>query len=254
MIHIGIADYGMNARYGQFYDYEERMDDIKKIGYEGCERLSPTDAADALQKASYLKGHGMSFATCNAPTIEKSIKWTAALGGKYIWCSGLMEVHNLNDLIIRANYLEETCERYGICCAIHNHLASYVETQEQLEEFLDRCPGVGMILDIGHLNAAGGNVKEVFNKYYDRIKAIHLKDWVNDEENPVWIGAAAAGLGKGHFCALGKGLFADDNKYVVEECVKRGFDGWIHVEQDTHLRDPLVDLAESRELIRSWGL
>lgn len=237
----------MNFRYGAFYDYEERMERIKEIGYEGCERLTPLDASDALQKASILASKGMGFATCNAPTFEYAIKWTAAPGKKYVWCDNLMGMDSFDDVCIRTNYLEAACEKYGICCAVHNHLGTFLETQEQLEEFLARCPGVGMIFDIGHLGAAGGNVKEVFDKYYDRVKAIHLKDWKLDAEKAVW-------LGKGFFCALGKGEFADENRYVVTEAIRRNFDGWILVEQDTHLREPLLDLAESRKLIRSWGI
>lgn len=247
MIRIGIADYGMNVRYGGFYDYEERMDRIREIGYDGLERLTPTDAADALRKASALALRGMGFATCNASDIEYAIKWTAAFGKKYIWCDNLMGADSFDALCLRANYLQAACEKYGICCAIHNHLGSPVESQAELEEFLARCPGVGMIFDIGHLGAADGNVQQIFDKYFDRIKAIHLKDWKLDAEKAVW-------LGKGYFCALGKGELEAENRYVVKEALKRNFDGWILVEQDTHLREPLEDLRESRELIRSWGI
>ncbi len=54
MLKIGMADYGMNQWYGGFYDYEQRMHDIKALGFDGLERLSSNDAADALQKASIL--------------------------------------------------------------------------------------------------------------------------------------------------------------------------------------------------------
>lgn len=248
MIRVGIADYGMNVYYGGLYDYEERLDAIKKIGYDGLERLRATDSADAMNKAVMLARRGMSFATCGETmSVEHSIQWTAAFGKKYIWVSGLMGASDFDGLCQRTNYLTEICAKYGIHAAIHNHLGSLVETQEQLETYLSRCPDVGMILDVGHLGAAGGNVKEIYDRYYDRIMAIHLKDWKIDPENAVW-------LGKGYFCALGKGELVNENRYVVEESVRRGFDGWILVEQDTHLREPLLDLAESRELIRSWGL
>lgn len=247
MIHVGIADYGMNVYYGELYDYAQRLDAIREIGYEGIERLRATDAADAMGKAVMAARRGMGFATCQATTLEHSIQWTAALGRNYVWCADFMGAGDFDNLCQRARYLTEACAAYGISPAIHNHLGSLVETQEQLEEFLARCPGVGLLFDIGHLGAADGNVEEIFDKYYDRIKAIHLKDWKLDPEHPVW-------KGKGYFCALGQGELAEQNKYVVQQSVRRGFDGWILVEQDTHLREPLKDLAESRELIRSWGL
>ena len=60
MRKIGIADYGMNVWYGGFMDYEQRMQDIKAIGYDGIERLTPIDAADALNKATTLIRHAIS--------------------------------------------------------------------------------------------------------------------------------------------------------------------------------------------------
>ena len=85
MEKIGVADYGMKVWYGNFYDYEERLRNVRAIGYDGLERLHPMSAEDALMKAARLKELGMGFATCNAPYMEWSIKWTSALGGKYVW-------------------------------------------------------------------------------------------------------------------------------------------------------------------------
>lgn len=38
----GIANYGMNVWYGGCFDAEERLQDLKKIGYEGLERCAAT--------------------------------------------------------------------------------------------------------------------------------------------------------------------------------------------------------------------
>lgn len=247
MIKVGIADYGMNVWYGDFYDSTERMDQIKAIGYDGLERMRPIDTADAMNKAVVLARRGMSFATVAAPNVELSIKWTAAFGRKYVWNQGWNNSKDLDEYCRMCNEMSKACRNYGIRTAVHNHLGTKVETQEQLETFLEKCPDAGLIFDIGHLGAAGGNVREIFDKYYDRIVAVHLKDWKIDPKNAVW-------KGTGYFCALGEGVLAEENRYVVENCIKRGFDGWILVEQDTHMREPLEDLKQSRELIRTWGL
>ena len=247
MLKVGIADYGMNQWYGGFYDYEQRMDDIKALGFDGLERLCPTDAADALQKASILAKKGMDFATCLAPTIEQKIQWTAAFGKSYIW-TDIIRAENLDVLCRRVNYLTETCKKYGIRAAMHNHLGTLVETQEQLETFLKACPDAGMVFDVGHLAVAGGNVREIMDKYYDRIEAIHLKGWVmKDPDQSNW-------QQRGYFCGLGQGNFPVDNEYVVKTALEKGFDKWIFIEHDTHLREPLDDLAESREILRKWGI
>ena len=58
---------------------------LKRIGYEGTERLSITGAADALEGAARYRKLGMDFATCLGPTPQTSIRWTAALGKTYVW-------------------------------------------------------------------------------------------------------------------------------------------------------------------------
>jgi hypothetical protein len=52
MEKIGVADYGIFAWDGGFYDYSERIERVSAIGFDGLERLYPTSAEDALQKAS----------------------------------------------------------------------------------------------------------------------------------------------------------------------------------------------------------
>ncbi len=39
----------------------------------------------------------------------------------------------------------------------------------------------------------------------------------------------------------------------MKAVAKTGFDGWVFIEHDTHLREPLVDLAVSREYLRKAG-
>ncbi len=250
MRKIGIADYGMNVWYGGFMDYEQRMQDIKAIGYDGIERLTPIDAADALNKATTLAKLGMDFATVLAPSLELKVQWTAAFRKEYIW-TDVQANHSQDSLETycrRVNYLAATCKKYGIKTAVHNHLGCIVETQEQLETFLGKCPDAGLVFDVGHMAVAGGNVREIMDKYYDRIVAIHLKDWVmKDPSQKEW-------WDRGYFCGLKQGNFPVDNEYVVKTAVERGYDKWIFIEHDTHLREPLEDLAESREILREWGV
>ena len=250
MIKVGIADYGMNVWYGGFMDYETRMQQIKAIGYEGIERLTPIDAADALNKATILAKLGMDFSTVLAPTLELKVQWTAAFGKKYIWSD--VQINHAKDTMDtycrRVNYLIEAGKKYGVKIAVHNHLGCIVETQEQLDEFMEKCPDAGLVFDVGHMAVAGGNVREVFEKYYDRIVAIHLKEWVStDPDAKEW-------WDRGYFCGLGQGNTNVDNEYVVKAAIEKGYDKWILIEHDTHKREPLEDLADSREILRKWGI
>ena len=46
----------------------------------------------------------------------------------------------------------------------------------------------------------------------------------------------------------------DINEKVIKLLIEKGYDKWIHVEHDTHLRDPKIDLGISREYIRNCGI
>ena len=63
----------------------------------------------------------------------------------------------------------EIAKQYGVKVGIHNHLGTPVETQEQLEEFLTRCPNCYIVFDIGHHHGAGGDPLYIIEKYFDRL-------------------------------------------------------------------------------------
>lgn len=248
---IGVADYGMYVWEGGMFDYAQRLMDLKNIGYEGLERLRPITEADALNTAAAVRRLGMDFATCLAPTPEKSIQWSAALGREYVWTA--VTAKNFDDFCRQVNVQAKACARYGIKVALHNHLGSLVETQAQLDEFMERCPDAGLLLDTGHLSVAGGDPLMTADRYYDRLVAIHLKCWATkDMSKEKW-------YERGYFTGLDYKSDAPDavnvpNREVVALLKARGFDKWVMVEHDTHLREPLLDLAASREWLRAQGV
>jgi len=242
---FGIADYGMNVWHGALYDTEERLEQLKGIAYDGLERLHATSPSDALLKSAAFKRMGMDFATCAGPSIEANIKWTAALGKSYIWAQS--SATDFDVYCRQVNDLTRAAARYGVKVGLHNHLGAVVETQAQLECFLQACPLSGLILDTGHLAAAGGDNLEIVRKYSQRLVAVHLKDWF--ETNP----QAANWWERGRFCELGAGNIGQDNAAVLHAIANAGFDGWVFIEHDTHLRDPLIDLSVSREYLRTAG-
>jgi len=244
---FGIADYGMNVWYGGCFDVEQRLIDLRGIGYQGLERLRATSPAEALQTAATFRRLGMDFGTCLGPDPQLSIQWTAALGKAYVWTQ--VTGKDFDAFCRQVNVQAQACARWGIRVALHNHLGSLVESQAELEEFMKRCPEAGLIFDTAHLAAADGNCLEVVEQFGARIVAVHLKDWfVTDPD---------IGLDRwpqrGRFCELGAGNIGLDNAAVMRALVEAGYDGWIFVEHDTHLQDPLKDLEISRQYLRDAG-
>lgn len=242
---FGIADYGMNVWDGGVFDYEARWMDLKAIGYDGIERLTPLSEADAVHRAARMHKLGMDFGTVLAPTPELSIQWTAAFGKGYVWTA--VTGKDFDTFCRQVNVQAEVCERWGIRVALHNHMGSLVESQEELETFLARCPKCRLILDTAHLAAVKGDPVDIVRRYPERLQTLHLKDWLELAPGAdIW-------HRRGRFCELGAGNIGMDNAAVMHAAVELGFDGWVFVEHDTHLQDPLKDLAISRQYLRNAG-
>lgn len=246
MIKVGIADYGLNCWYGALYDYNQRFEMLKKIGYDGIERIEVRSAAEAMDVSATAKRLGMDFCTCRGGTASESIMWTAALGKPYVWVES--KDKELDVFCRQTNAQIDAAEKYGIKVALHNHLGLTVETSEQLDYFMQKCPKCQLILDVGHFSAAGGNSVEAIKKYSDRIAAIHLKDYVyKDKSAEYW-------WDRLRFCELGAGVMGDENARIIKTLSDIGYSGWIFVEHDTHLQDPIIDLTVSRNYIKQFGI
>ncbi len=246
MEKLGVADYGLLVWYGGFYDYNERIDSVKALGYHGLERIYPKSAEDALLAASNLKRKGMGFATVNSPDPELAMRWTAALGGEYVWAN-VQGAKTFEDYLRQVRYQTEAAEKYGLSVAVHNHLGLVVETQEQVETMLKECPKTKLLFDVGHLAVAGGDVEYIAKKYYDRIVAYHFKGWQTSDTPD-----ADEWYNRGYFTGLEKGDYFINNEAVFKNAIKNGFNGWMFIEHDTHKQDPLIDLKESYNVMMKW--
>lgn len=92
---------------------------------------------------------------------------------------------------------------------------------------------------------AGGNPVEIVKKYHNRISVMHLKDVFMTG------GTREDGIAEYRFCELGAGNSGFDNTPVIEALLDVKWDGWIHIEHDVHLRDPLKDLAASLNFVKN---
>ena len=246
MIKVGVADYGLNCWYGALYDYEQRFELLKTTGYDGLERLEARSAAEAVEISAAARRYGLDFVTCRGGTPLETLRWSAGLGKRYVWIES--QAKDFSVFCRQANEQIRAAADYGVHVALHNHLGLTVETQEQLDAFMENCPDCQLLLDVGHLAAAGGDPVETIRRYAQRLAAVHLKDYVyKDRSAEHW-------WDRLRFCELGAGVMGEQNVRIIETLTSVGYDGWLLVEHDTHLHDPAEDLAVSREYIRKLGI
>ena len=251
MIKIGVADYGMDVWHGGCYDITERLEALRSIGLDGTEWLKAVDAADAVYKAASYREMGMDFASCSiAASQELGMTVTAALGKEYVWLLPGAATRDVDFEVYcrRANGFVKAAARFGLKAALHNHIGTRVESQKELEDFMQAVPGAHLLLDIGHLAAAGGDNVAIVEKYCNRLASVHFKDvYVMDESigfDEWWK--------RLRFCELGGGNIGVDYAEKANQLIRSGYDDkWIFIEHDTHLREPLEDLKVSSEILRN---
>jgi len=138
--------------------------------------------------------------------------------------------------------LEAFCADHGLVQAIHPHLGTLLERQEDVQRVLDNT-SAGFTLDTGHLLIGGYDPVEFVRNHHDRIRHVHLKDVVLDLALPVLHGEQTimAGVQAGMFCNLGAGDVPIAE--VVHAVHANGFDGLYVVEQDAAIVGDLPALG-----------
>ena len=177
-------------------------------------------------------------------------EWPAPPLGRDSWARLIDATHRVADI---------AKEKFGLPIAFHAHVQTHVETEEQLEAFLqdtDR-DRVSLCLDTGHHAFRGGDPVDFLRRHHDRVSYMHFKnldravlDKVLADDIPV---KDAKEIGV--YRPLDSGMI--DYREVGELLRDKGYDGWVVVEQE--LGGPsgagALDLAkQARDYLRQVGI
>lgn len=151
----------------------------------------------------------------------------------------------------------ETLLEKGVRACFHNHVGTFVETEEEIERLLAAVDPEILFLgpDTGHLAWAGVDVLDFCRRHASRIKTMHLKDidlavqqeghkagwdYKTFEQHAIWTEIGDGGV---DFPAL----------FGILDGA--GFDGWLIVETDvTQQPTPRDSAVISREALRKMGI
>jgi len=146
----------------------------------------------------------------------------------------------------------------GLRTVFHHHVGTWVETADETARLLvSTDPDVlGLCFDTGHWSFAGGDPVEGIRRHADRIWHVHFKDHdprvAERSRREAW--NAVKAVEHGVFCELGKGSV--DFAAIVAELERRGYPGWIVVEQDVlpGMGSPGESARRNRQYLRGIGL
>ena len=148
----------------------------------------------------------------------------------------------------------EWCADQGMPLAYHHHMAAAIETEPELDLFVQHSgEGIPLLYDAGHMAFAGGDVLRVIENHHARISHVHTKDVRRsvidglDRTRESFLDAVV----KGAFTVPGDGDL--DFEAIVKKFAGYGYEGWfvVEAEQDPKVSPPL-EMAKigHKELLR----
>jgi inosose dehydratase len=151
----------------------------------------------------------------------------------------------------------------GLPTAFHHHCAGYVETPEEIAQFLDMTNPdlLGLVFDTGHYLYGTGHIDSLsvldgLDRFGTRIQHVHFKDCQPQ------IAGQARESGRDYFKAVQHGIFCELGTgsvpfAAVVDCLRiRGYCGWIVVEQDVlpGMGSPRASAQRNRAYLKTIGL
>lgn len=261
--------------HGDHYTYETVMDEISSLGFKGTEvsRKFPTEKEklkEALKKydlqlTTQWKSVLFSDKTRHEEELKKyeehvlflkefgcKVISTAEIGGSILnqdprRGQDETEVKRLNEeewkyLAEGLNKAGQICKDNGMDLVYHHHAGTVVEQPKEIEKLMEMTDPqyVSLLYDSGHGYYGSNDPVELLNKYYDRVKYVHLKDVRKNvieqalkERFPI-----RKCIREGMFTVPGAGDL--DFEPIFKVLIENNYDGWalIEGEQDPETYNP----------------
>lgn len=274
--------------HGDFYNYEQVMSEIASLGVKGTEisrkfPKNPNELKKALDKhnlslTTQWKSVFFSDANRHEEELEsyrKHVEFlkpfgckvisTAEIGGSMLnqdSTRGQDEtyVQRLDDegwknLVEGLNKAGEICKENGMDLVYHHHAGTVVEQPEEIERLMEMTDPtlVSLLYDTGHGYYGSNDPVELLDKYFDRVKYVHLKDVREDvlkqarKENYSIRQCIRSGL----FTVPGDGCI--NFEPIFNMLVDRNYQGWalLEGEQDPEIHNPYDYAKKSLQYIKN---
>ena len=142
---------------------------------------------------------------------------------------------------------EKVAKEFGLDLVFHPHIATYVETPEECEQFFDATShtNVGLCLDTGHCVYGGGDSVTEAEKYKNKLRFVHIKDCnaeiLAEARRNKWTFEEA--IEHQVFTIIGRGDI--DFPAFFRTLARNSYSGWSVVEQDVKFGETKIPPAES---------
>lgn len=231
------------------------MEELAPLGYRSVELFGfVLDAypggIEAVRADLERTGLTLAGAYCSAPLIEPSThdadlesmgRWARmvrSLGGEVVVVGASQRkrpAYRDDDYRYLSRTLEEVgrrCREEGVLACFHPHTGTPVETREEIDRVMTQVDPelVFFAPDTGQIAKGGADPVEVVRTYADRVRHVHLKDYVGGETQLDAAGEGNDRTGWLDYVPLGQGVV--DLVSIVHLLEGAGYGGWWMVELD----------------------
>jgi inosose dehydratase len=222
-------------------------------GYLGAAFWDPDEANAIVERATAMAEIGQALGLTELYVAANLTPERRAVSG-HVSSSDALDDAGYETMASTLNRLGEATLERGIRAAFHNHVGSFIENRDEIDELFRRVDRslVFQGPDLGHLAWAGGDVVDFVRTYAGDIVTLHIKDI---DPDVLARGVAAKWdyrqfSDAGIFTELGQGMV--DFPAVFDELSRSGFSGWVVVETDVTQRPTALESARiSRDYLRS---
>ncbi|MFA9463592.1 MAG: myo-inosose-2 dehydratase [Velocimicrobium sp.] len=267
---------------GKENTFEQCVSEMALAGFTGSEigNKYPKDI-DTLKKALELRG--MQICNCwfssfltTKPYEEteaefiKQVDFLKAMGAKVIGVAEqghsiqgldnsvfddkyIMNDEEWNLLSTGLNKLGKIAKDKGISLTYHHHMGTVVQTEEEVDRFMDSTDPeyVSLLFDTGHFAYSGVDPLNIVQKYVKRIKHVHLKDIRQEVVDKVKAEHLSflQGVRLGTFTIPGDGCI--DFSPIFQVLEESGYEGYmlVEAEQDPAIANPFEYALRARQYI-----
>lgn len=259
----------------------QAMEELAPLGYRAVELFGfVLDAypggIGAVRDDLARTGLVLAAAYCSAPLIDPSThdadleamgRWAEMvrnLGGEVVVVGASRRkqpAYDPDDYRYLSRTLEDVgrrCQEAGVLACFHPHTGTPVETREEIDRVMTQVDPrlVFFAPDTGQVAKGGGDPVGVVGTYRDRVRHVHLKDYVGGTSQLDADGAGQDRTGWLDYVPLGQGVV--DLGSIARMLDGGGYRGWWMVELDGTPKAPLAPreaaAASKQEIDRLLGV
>lgn len=159
--------------------FKRILAEIKEIGFDGVgfetrflppQILQEPDLLPEVVDAAGLENAG-SYSSMKLSDVLRAARSNTPL----LWLVVRRE-KNIRDALRVLSKFASMAQKESVIPALHNHLRSCFETEEELDQALQKIGNLKLCYDTAHAEAVGINQRKFVKRYHDKIALVHLKD------------------------------------------------------------------------------